>query len=154
MKSQELFLNILASGAGRGFTSLGQILASAEMAGPLEELFSQAEIDIAQLSNAWTPGQEVNSHTLVSGAIFRDFFENGWNPDWYHDDAEIQVEGENGEWLLEDEKIYPLSKLGYSCWQGKEGQPHSSGKMFPVFMQFGTWAAKNEPSCEVTPSTP
>lgn len=56
----------------------------------------------------------------ATGAEIRDFFTDHWDLDYYHeyDCAKVQIQDEQGEWLLQDDKMYDLSQLGDLCWQG------------------------------------
>lgn len=140
MKSIDIFSDLLAEGARRGLKDLKQIMACQAMAEQINHLNDATAADLMAFNQAWRHGMEVTQHTLVKGSDFREFYQTGWNSDWYHDDAEIQVEDWDGDWILDEEETYPLSKLGYSCWQGEDGNPHKSGEMFPIYMQFSTWA--------------
>lgn len=63
----------------------------------------------------------VKPNATATGAEIRDFFNNGWDMDYYHesDTAQILLQDEEGEWLLRDEGVYELSKLGELYWQGQ-----------------------------------
>jgi hypothetical protein len=67
--------------------------------------------------------------TVATGMEIHEFFDNGWDMDYYHEDdtAEIQLQDQLGNWLLEDLKTYDLSTLGYVVWQGKH-TPEGAGK--------------------------
>jgi len=54
----------------------------------------------------------------ATGAEIKDFWDNGWDGNYYHDDWEVPVQDEEGEWILEDAKLYDLDKLGLCIWQG------------------------------------
>ena len=56
----------------------------------------------------------------ATGAEIREFFDKGWDMDYYHesDNADVQLQDDNGKWLLFDEVMYDLSSLGDVCWQG------------------------------------
>lgn len=56
----------------------------------------------------------------ATGAEIKDFFDNGWDMDYYHesDMAKVQVQDEEGEWILQADKVYDLSELGELGWQG------------------------------------
>ena len=58
----------------------------------------------------------------ATGAEIREFFDQGWDMDYYHegDYADVQLQDDNGKWLLFDEVMYDLSSLGDLCWQGME----------------------------------
>jgi hypothetical protein len=58
------------------------------------------------------------SANLATGAEIKDFWDNGWDGNYYHDDWEEPVQDEEGNWILEDAKLYDLDKLGYCFWQG------------------------------------
>jgi hypothetical protein len=68
--------------------------------------------------------------TVATGAEIRDFFDNGWDMDYYHeaDDAKIQIQDDLGKWLLDDAKTYDVSDLGWLCWQGNPSTPEEAGK--------------------------
>jgi hypothetical protein len=50
----------------------------------------------------------------ASGADIKNFWDNGWPDGCWYDDAEISVldENENGNWVLDDNELYNLAKLG------------------------------------------
>lgn len=74
----------------------------------------------------------------ATGAEIRDFFENGWDETYYHDDSEIPLMNDAGNWILEDDKLYDLSKLGMMV--PITFQPLSKYKSFEV--GFMAWKAK------------
>lgn len=49
----------------------------------------------------------------ITGAEFRDFYDNHWPKGSWHEDAEYEIEDEEGKWLLGDDQILELSRLGY-----------------------------------------
>lgn len=51
--------------------------------------------------------------TTITGAEFRDFYQNHWPEGCWHEDAEYEIEDERGAWVLADDRILELSKLGY-----------------------------------------
>jgi len=55
---------------------------------------------------------------IATGAEIKDFWDNGWDGNYYHDDWDEPVQDEQGKWILEDGKLYNLDRLGYCCWQG------------------------------------
>lgn len=57
---------------------------------------------------------------VTSGLNIRKFFDEGWDKDYYYesDFAEVQLQDDDGNWLLEDDKDYDLSHLGGLAWQG------------------------------------
>jgi len=55
---------------------------------------------------------------VATGAEIKDFWNNGWDGNYYHDDWEVPIQDDMGEWILEDAKLYDLDKLGYCMWQG------------------------------------
>ncbi len=60
---------------------------------------------------------------VATGAEIKDFWDNGWDGNYYHEDWEEPVQDELGEWVLENDKLYDLDRLGYCMWQG----PSSGG---------------------------
>lgn len=38
--------------------------------------------------------------------------------EWYHDDCDIEITGDEGEHLLDPTKKYDLDDFGTICWQG------------------------------------
>jgi len=105
-------------------------------------------------AQVWKPGDPVTEDSCVPAAVFRDFYQNHWPRDWYHDDSPIEVEDWDGNWILPDDAIVPLSDLGYCVWQGKEGQPHRIGEMFPVVKIFREWAEGAAPEAVVVIAAP
>lgn len=59
---------------------------------------------------------------LITGAEFRDFYQNHWPADCWHEDAEYEIEDDNGAWVLRDDAILDVSKLGYVVAQGATEQ--------------------------------
>lgn len=120
----------------------------------MEKVFSDAE--------PWTPGQQVTADTHVRGRDFRTFYQEGWDKDWYHEDSEFACEDEFGSWILPDDDIYPIGKLGHLAWQGPDrgsdwtGQARVSGEMIPIWTGFARWAAEQvpAPACEAGSDTP
>lgn len=49
----------------------------------------------------------------ITGAQFRDFYQNHWPAGCWHEDAEYEIEDDNGNWLLPDDRILELGRLGY-----------------------------------------
>jgi hypothetical protein len=75
---------------------------------------------------------------MATGAEIKDFFNNGWPKDYYHesDYAEMQVQDEEGNWILDADQNYDLSLLGELEWQGS-GLPTRKN---PTFEEaFLTW---------------
>lgn len=78
----------------------------------------------------------ITDNTTISGAEFRDFYQNHWpGTDWCHDGALFDFEDERGRWTLADDARVALGDCGCMCWQGTNGRPHKSGTMFP-FVDF------------------
>jgi hypothetical protein len=70
----------------------------------------------------------------AKGFEIRDFWINYWPKnlsDWYYesDDGTIDVEDEDGNYILEDTKIYNLKEFGPLGWQGQGDCP----------VEFGYW---------------
>lgn len=51
--------------------------------------------------------------TKAYGRDIREFYENHWPDGYCHEDSEIEFYDDAGKWILEDDKKYQLSKLGY-----------------------------------------
>jgi hypothetical protein len=68
---------------------------------------------------------------MATGADIRKFFFDGWDMDYYHEyeDATVQVQDEQGEWLLDDEAMYDLNELGMLEWQGDANANNRAGQM-------------------------
>jgi hypothetical protein len=79
----------------------------------------------------------------ATGAEIKDFWDNGWDPDYYHEsrDAEVQIQNEAGEWILEDEKVYDLDTLGWLVWQGRGPAPTGAFDGMPFTDAFLQWKA-------------
>jgi hypothetical protein len=94
----------------------------------------------------WRPGEPADPGTHVRGADFRRFYEEGWDPNWYHDDSDVAVEDETGAWILPDDVIVRLDQLGCAVWQGPEkgadwrGNIRRSGEFVGVHELFDRWA--------------
>ncbi len=78
---------------------------------------------------------------MATGAEIKDFFDNGWPANYYleGDYAEVQVQDEEGEWILEADKNYDLSLLGELGWQG-QGLPTCKNPTFEG--AFLTWKGR------------
>ena len=59
-----------------------------------------------------------DSTRFATGAEIKDFWDNGWPVDCYHDDSEYEIEDENGNWTLQDDEKYELALLGSIIQRG------------------------------------
>lgn len=152
MKSQTCLEDLLKAASGKGLRTFADILAASSLQDDLWEFFEAVEKDMLIMSKVWEPGTDVSKNTWVRGADFKEFYQNGWDKNWYHDDAEIPCEGDCGEWLLEDNELYPIEKLGFSVWQGSPDDMKKF-EMYPVWHQFRDWA-RHQLSTEDLPENP
>lgn len=49
----------------------------------------------------------------VTGAVVKDFYFNHWPKGMWHEDSEVELEDENGKWILPDDAIVDTERLGY-----------------------------------------
>lgn len=110
------------------------------------------EAEIAA-QDAWRPGMPVTAKTRVRGADLKVFFDEGWDANFWHDDADVQVEDEEGNWTLDPEKIVCVSRLGYAMWQGR-GTPPRGAESEPVWTHFARWAEAAEPHVTLVVTAP
>lgn len=54
----------------------------------------------------------------ITGAAFREFYQNHWPKDFWHEDAEYEIEDELGKYILPDDAILEISRLGYLQGEG------------------------------------
>mgnify|MGYP001627760108 FL=1 len=74
----------------------------------------------------------ITADTVVTGAEFRDFYQNRWPKEWYVEEMPHEAEDERGQWVLPDDAERPLSWFGYAAWQGPAGQGRERGEMIPM----------------------
>lgn len=83
---------------------------------------------------------------VATGAEIKDFWDNGWDGNYYHDDWEEAVQDDEGNWILEDGKLYNLDRLGYCCWQGPSSgvgaRRHDQPATIPFVEMFLKWKGK------------
>lgn len=98
--------------------------------------------------------QKITPETYITGADFKDFYKNHWpGEDWYLDDVGFEIEDEVGKFTLPLTARVRLSDCGYLVWQGKNGDPHRSGEMFP-FINFYIAYKKQKPHETVVAEVP
>lgn len=73
----------------------------------------------------------------ASGADIQEFYEKGWDSNYYHDDSEIQIEDDAGNCMLHPDGLYDLRKFGMMIWQ--ELGPDGENKTFE--QGFEKWKA-------------
>lgn len=149
MQSQEL-LNLLIQAAARQNLKSFEDILNSDQIEPLRQRFLDAVcLEISQTNAAWEPGRPVHERTLVRGKDFHEFYKNGWDDNWYHDDNEIICEDMEGRWVLEDDRLYDLGQLGWCVWQGSTDL-HPSGYMVPVWEHFRDWAKTRNAAAATT----
>jgi hypothetical protein len=83
---------------------------------------------------------------VATGAEIKDFWDNGWDGNYYHDDWDEPVQDDLGNWILEDGKLYNLDRLGYCCWQGSSSgvgaRRHDQPETIPFVEAFLAWKGK------------
>jgi hypothetical protein len=83
---------------------------------------------------------------VATGAEIKDFWDNGWDGNYYHDDWDEPVQDDMGNWILEDGKLYNLDRLGYCCWQGPSSgvgkRRHDQPETIPFVEAFLAWKGK------------
>ena len=70
--------------------------------------------------------------TTVLGASFRDFYQNHWPNNWYVEDMPMDVEDENGRWLLKDDAVVTLNNMGYAVYDGPDTDGLRNGTHYPM----------------------
>lgn len=75
--------------------------------------------------------QKINPDDTITGAAFRDFYQNHWPSEWYVEDPYIEFEDENGKYILPDDAELKLQDLGYAGWQGS-GTPPDGERSRPI----------------------
>jgi hypothetical protein len=143
--SQKELGELIAKGSRLGLKTFDAMMRDERTGESCLALIRAIDNDLSNLAKVWQPGLPVTENTWVSGKDFKEFYFNGWDMNWYHDDYELECESCEGEWMLDDDGIYPLYKLGHSVWQGPEDQARK-GEMQPVHIQFAEWAKKQSKS--------
>ncbi len=49
----------------------------------------------------------------ITGAEFRDFYKNHWPAGSWHEDADYAIEDDFGNWILADDQVLDLERMGY-----------------------------------------
>ncbi|MFG6573679.1 hypothetical protein ACGYLO_19150 [Sulfitobacter sp. 1A13353] len=60
------------------------------------------------------PGDTADENSMITGAAFRDFYQNHWPKDFYVDDIAHEYENDIGEFILADDAVVRLDNLGYA----------------------------------------
>lgn len=83
---------------------------------------------------------------VATGAEIKDFWDNGWDGNYYHDDWDEPVQDDLGNWILEAGKLYNLDRLGYCCWQGPSSgvgmRRHDQPETIPFVEAYLKWKGK------------
>lgn len=58
----------------------------------------------------------------VLGAVIRDFYKNHWPEGFWHEEGEIPIEDDYGNWILPDDARVDPEKLGWLADESKNGQ--------------------------------
>ena len=58
----------------------------------------------------------------ITGAEFRDFYQNHWPEGCWQEDEEYQIEAEDGTFLIADDEIVDLDKMGYVVYPSAVGK--------------------------------
>lgn len=69
----------------------------------------------------------------ITGAEFRDFYQNHWPKGYWHEDAEYEIEDDHGVFILADDAILDVEKLGYLD-NGKKGETKSFAEAWQEFV--------------------
>lgn len=69
----------------------------------------------------------------ITGAQFREFYQNHWPQGYWHEDAEYEIEDELGTFILADDAILDVDKLGY-LESGKKGDTKSFAEVWNEFI--------------------
>lgn len=59
----------------------------------------------------------------ISGAQFRDFYQNHWPTEWFVEEFHVDFEDEVGNFILPDEARIKLDSIGWAGWQGAGDPP-------------------------------
>lgn len=74
------------------------------------------------------------------GSELHEFYTKGWDGDYYYEseDAVVQIEDEEGNWIAKDDRLYDLKDLGTLGWQGATGSGkwHAADSGKPNWMTF------------------
>ena len=67
--------------------------------------------------------RKIDLDDTITGAAFRDFYQNHWPSEWYVEETYIDFEDEVGKYILPDDAKVKLRDLGYAGWQGPGTPP-------------------------------
>jgi len=118
------------------------------------ERTAQALQRVLSLIGEPVPSEEITEDTIITGAEWRDFYQNNWpGKDWYIDDMCVPFEDEFGKYVLDDASRHRLGDFGVLGWQGSTDQ-HPTGTFFPVSEFFAAYkgARKDEIVSFLVPS--
>lgn len=60
------------------------------------------------------PGDTADENSMITGAAFRDFYQNHWPEDFHVEDIAHEYEDDIGEFILADDAVVRLDNLGYA----------------------------------------
>ena len=83
------------------------------------------------VSGAALPPAEITADTEITGAQFRDFYENHWPKGFWVEDDYIGIDDDEGNFLLSDTETYKLGGFGWAE-RSKEDTPAGEGTSFSI----------------------
>jgi len=60
------------------------------------------------------PGDTADENSMITGAAFRDFYQNHWPAEFYVDDIAHEFEDDRGQFILADDAVVRLDDLGHA----------------------------------------
>lgn len=90
---------------------------------------------LASLMNGATE-TSLTHETIISGAEWRDFYQNHWPDAFYIDDIGVDFEDDRGNYILNDRARYPFELFGKAVWQGNDSLPFTRGLMIDVHLLY------------------
>jgi hypothetical protein len=89
------------------------------------------------------PGDTADSKSTITGATFRDFYQNHWPKDFYVDDVYHPYEDDNGNFTLADDAVVRLDDLGHAVnYKPVDGKEMNT--FFPMHWLWNRIMAKQE----------
>ncbi len=61
------------------------------------------------------PGDTATKDSMITGAAFRDFYQNHWPEEFYVDDITYTFENDTGDFVMPDDTEVRLDDLGQAC---------------------------------------
>ena len=66
------------------------------------------------------PKSDLTIETVITGAEFKDFYENHWPKEWYVEEAYVYFEDARGNFSMNLEARHKLSDFGWAGWHGEK----------------------------------